>query len=155
MLTRAEWPLSPYDQQLIHRANIQSQRLNIFLFHPFYHLRYSQNLHSLNHVSVGFPITFMQQTILWVEYLNIYQLSICFSNVVVALLDGKLGGLSSRGRLSAEPLLDCSTLDRQGGLRLVRLLLLLLTWPTACWPSMARPQPFQYSQYTLTKAHSM
>ena len=90
-----------------------------------------------------------------VEYLNIYQLSICFSNVVVLLLDGKLGGLSSRGRLSAEPLLDCSTLDRQGGLRLVRLLLLLLTWPTACWPSMARPQPFQYSQYTLTEAQSM
>ena len=111
-------------------------------------------MHSLNHFSVGFPNTFMQQTILWVEYFNIYQLSICFSNVVVALLDGKLGGLSSRGRLSAEPLLDCSTLDRQGGLRLVRLLL-LLTWPTACWPSMARPQPFQYSQYTLTKAQSM
>ena len=72
-----------------------------------------------------------------VEYFNIYQLSICFSNVVVALLDGKLGGLSSRGRLSAEPLLDCSTLDPQGGLRLVRLLL-LLTWPAACWPWRGR-----------------
>ena len=43
-------------------ALIQSQRLNTFLFHPFYHLRYSQNLHSLNNVSVGFPISFMQQT---------------------------------------------------------------------------------------------
>ena len=148
----APFPLN--DQQWIQRVNIQSQRFNTFLFHSFYHLRYLQNLQSLNHFSVGFPNTFMQQTILWVEYFNIYQFSICFSNVVVALLDGKLGGLSSRGRLSAEPLLDCSTLDRQGGLRLVRLLL-LLTWPTACWPSMARPQPFQYSQYILTKAQSM
>ena len=56
----APFPLN--DQQWIQRVNIQSQRFNTFLFHSFYHLRYLQNLQSLNHVSVGFPITFMQQT---------------------------------------------------------------------------------------------
>ena len=56
----APFPLN--DQQWIQRVNIQSQRFNTFLFHSFYHLRYLQNLQSINHVSVGFPITFMQQT---------------------------------------------------------------------------------------------